>query len=307
MKLRQGLFFCAAGILLAAPAAPAQRVVPLKFLFRTDTTVALRHPRAIAVDPLGNLYVADTGNHRIVWFGPEGKFVRYLGGLGGGREQFDTPTDVCAPDGLNLFVVDQNNNRIVRLDRRLNFVAAYAGRGFRDEIGRFALPAGIAVSPQGDLFLSEEEQNGIIKFNAFLQPVSRFGGLQSGETVLSRPEQLAVLGNRWLVVVDRDAERLALFDYFGNFIRFFPDSLVRQPQGLASVPGDTSFLVTDSARNAVLLCSADGVLARFRTLSTDPGQTWRTPTDVAMSGNRLFVLDAVRGSVLVYGLFPPKR
>ena len=297
-----GLIFWSA--VFSAPAGRAQPVVPVRFLFRADSSARLRHPQALAVDPLGNIYVADTGNHRIVWFSADGKFLRYLGGLGTGREEFDTPVDVCAPDGLNIYVADYNNYRVVRLDRRLNFVASYSGDRFQDEAGQFALPAGVAVSSQGDLFLSEQERNGILKFNAFFQPVSRFGGLESGESVLNRPGQLAVLQNRWLVVVDREAEHLALFDYFGNFAGFFRDSLLIQPEGLWAAQGDSTFLVTDSARNAVFECSPGKVVAHFVPVSREPERRWRLPQDVARIGRRLILLDSSRGAVLVYEILP---
>jgi len=42
-------------------------------------------PQGLAVAPGGDLYVADTGNHRVQRFDKNGKFLVYLGGLGSGR------------------------------------------------------------------------------------------------------------------------------------------------------------------------------------------------------------------------------
>ena len=43
----------------------------------------------LAFDRVGNLYVVDTQGARIVVVNPEGRFVRELGGVGGGPGEFD--------------------------------------------------------------------------------------------------------------------------------------------------------------------------------------------------------------------------
>ncbi|HHM23808.1 MAG TPA: hypothetical protein ENJ23_02070, partial [Bacteroidetes bacterium] len=287
--------------------ARAQKIVPLKFLFRADTAVALSHPRALAVDPLGNVYVADTGNHRIVWFSPQGKFLRYIGGLGSGTEQFDTPVDLCAPDGLNLYVADHNNSRVVQLDRKLNWVAGFRGSEFREEWGRFALPAGITASLQGDIFIAEEERSGVVKFNSFWQPVSRFGGMESGEAILDRPGQLAVVADKWLAVADVDAGRIALFDYFGNFVHFLGEKVFRQPVGLCAVPGKEEFLVADATLRQIFVVTPSGIVGELKPVSGLAETVWQIPADVAISGNRLYVADSARNALLVYQILRPQE
>ena len=51
-------------------------------------------PEGIAIDAADNIYVADTGNHRIQKFNTSGTFVTKWGTNGTGDGQFDTPWGV---------------------------------------------------------------------------------------------------------------------------------------------------------------------------------------------------------------------
>ena len=55
-----------------------------------DENLAFYMPSAVAVDGAGNIYVLDTGNHRVQKFGPDGKYLATLGraGPGPGRVLF---------------------------------------------------------------------------------------------------------------------------------------------------------------------------------------------------------------------------
>lgn len=58
----------------------------------TGSAARFNNPRAIAVDPNGNLYVADSGNHTIRKITPEGA-VTTLAGLAGSRGSEDEVYD----------------------------------------------------------------------------------------------------------------------------------------------------------------------------------------------------------------------
>ena len=67
---------------------------------------------AVAVDPDGNIFVADFYNHRIQKFTPEGEFLVAFGSQGIGPGQFERPTDMAFDEEGNVYVVDFGNNRI---------------------------------------------------------------------------------------------------------------------------------------------------------------------------------------------------
>jgi sugar lactone lactonase YvrE len=72
-------------------------------------------PGAIAVDALGNIYVADSANHRIQKFSADGTFLWKFGGPGTNYGQFGNgagPLGLAVDASGSLYVADSDNNRI---------------------------------------------------------------------------------------------------------------------------------------------------------------------------------------------------
>jgi sugar lactone lactonase YvrE len=164
----------------------------------------LRRPSSVAVDPQGNIYVADTGKHRIVVFDSQGNFVTTYGESGEGQFQIQNPIDVAvAPDGRS-YVLDKNAKKIVIYDstkqpvdevvfadeyplsltindERLfvttesglvvggldgEFVTGYIRRGQKP--GDFDKPGGVTVGPDGTMYIADS-------FNYRVQAISNKG------------------------------------------------------------------------------------------------------------------------------------
>lgn len=68
---------------------------------------------AIALDRDGNVVVADSFNHRLQFFDPDGNFLRTFGGPGRGEGKFTAPVGVTVARLTNtLYVADTGNDRI---------------------------------------------------------------------------------------------------------------------------------------------------------------------------------------------------
>ncbi len=61
------------------------------------------------------VYVADTGNNRIVKISKDFKHWWTFGNKGSGQYQFNSPTDIYYSDGV-FYIVDSGNNRVIRTD-----------------------------------------------------------------------------------------------------------------------------------------------------------------------------------------------
>ena len=119
-------------------------------------------PSYLALDQAGTLYVSE--NHRIreVTPGPDGRVETLAGGSTHGHAdgeptlaRFNTPQDLAVDEGGYLWVVDQGNHVIRRInlvDRTIETVAGRPGEpGFADGTGSGALfdsPTGIVVEPE---------------------------------------------------------------------------------------------------------------------------------------------------------------
>jgi DNA-binding beta-propeller fold protein YncE len=112
-------------------------------------------PWGIGVAPNGNVYVADTWNHRIQWFSPEGNFRGSLGqeGLGDEPYAFWGPRDVAVDEQGRVFVVDTGNKRIKVFDEDGQYITQFGGPGYLP--GLLDEPVGITIGHDGRIFVAD--------------------------------------------------------------------------------------------------------------------------------------------------------
>ena len=133
----------------------------------------LNFPTAVAVDAVGHLYIADTMNHRIRRVDAVSGQITTLAGIGQPRYGGDGGPAVAA--GLNepaalaisdsgiLYIADQSNNRVRAVDLTTGIIRTVAGTGASayngDGIGAaeasLAGPSGLAVGPDGTLYIAD--------------------------------------------------------------------------------------------------------------------------------------------------------
>ncbi len=94
------------------PKVALEPVLTLGDVDTADENLAFYMPSAIAVDAAGNLYVLDTGNHRVQKFGPDGKYLATFGRQGQGPGEFYYPAWLAVDAEGYLYVTDPNNQRI---------------------------------------------------------------------------------------------------------------------------------------------------------------------------------------------------
>jgi len=99
----------------------------------------LNHPFSVSLDSTGNLYIADSGNHRIVkWVSgtTEGVLVLVAGGNGTGDawNQLNTPFGLILDSEDNLYVADRLNHRVQKFYKtdRIIGIPSHADIGVHD-------------------------------------------------------------------------------------------------------------------------------------------------------------------------------
>ena len=202
------------------------------------------NPRGISVDPAGNIYVADTGNNLFWRFNARGDSTGQVGGYGWGDFQFDRPFDVCATNGVEIFIADYNNDRIQRFDRTLANVATLSTHESNDDSKRFGYPSGVAISRLGDLFIADDENIRIMKVNTFSTVERTFGGYGEGPGSLTMPRQLAIGPNDEVFVSDRG--RIAVYDNFGNYLQSIGEGMLHDPTGIGIGSGKIGVCDSDT-------------------------------------------------------------
>ena len=131
---------------------------------------ALMGPQGVCTDRLGNLYIADTGNHRVLQL-PPGGVLRSVAGNGsigfagdGGPAplaQLNTPC-ACATDSAgSLYIADTGNHAIRKVSSGM--ISTLAGTGVKGSSGDeaaassalLASPRGVGVDGAGNVFIAD--------------------------------------------------------------------------------------------------------------------------------------------------------
>jgi hypothetical protein len=143
------------------------------------SSLGLRNPRGLAIGPDGNVYITDAAD-RITVVSPAGNVVRRWGRRGSGRGQF-------------------------------NFVAT-------DQSDPTDVHAAIAVSPDGNVYVSDSGNNRVEVFSSsgkYLRQLGTFG-YNAGQ--FTAPLSVAADGQGDAYVADDNAETLSKFSASGQFL-----------------------------------------------------------------------------------------
>ncbi len=258
------------------------------------------NPQGISVDPAGNVYVADTGNHRVQKLDSQGRYLAEIGGFGWEQSQFNRPTGLSAREGLNIYVVDSENKRVQRFDRSLNYLSSIPVSPEEEERMALGFLQGIEVASSGELYLTDMDNERVVKMTSFGQLERFFGGFDSGAERLRAPAGLTVAPGHVVCVADMGNDRIAVFDAFGGFLGSLGDGLLKRPQGL-EVDGRGYLFVADTGHDRICVFSPRGeLLLTYGAEGTGIG-SFRSPADLAVSGTgRVFVLDTENERVQVF-------
>jgi DNA-binding beta-propeller fold protein YncE len=293
--------------------APAEPISGFKFVRSFGSTGngpgQLLHPRGISLDPSGFVYIADTGNHRIQKFDPDGRFLKEIGGFGWEPGRFSSPTGLTAREGLNIYVADSQNRRIQRFDRDLNYLSSIP---FSDEEDpAFGFLWDVEVASTGELFVSDAENEQIWKLTPFGQTDRAFGGFGSARERLRSPAAVTLGADNRIYVCDPGNDRVVCYDTFGAFMLSLGDEHLRAPQGL--IQDRAGYLyVADTGGDRLCVFDPQGeLLISLNGTGEGPG-SMRSPMDVAISNqDRIYVLDSGNDRVQVFAILrpgePPER
>lgn len=137
----------------------------------------LSHPRGLAFDAVGNLYIADAGNNAIRRVDTAGKITTVAGtgvagfaGDGGAAStaQLFLPGGVAVDPSGNLLIADTSNNRIRVINTAGtistlagNGIAAFSGDGGAAANASLAFPTALTFDAAGNLYIADSQNNRI--------------------------------------------------------------------------------------------------------------------------------------------------
>jgi len=156
------------------------------------TQACLSNPSAVAVDSLGNIFIADFSNGRIRKVDGSGTITTVAGGglncPGDGLRATSAclihPSDVVIDTSGNMFIADTTNNRIREVFASNQVIATVAGDGIPGFSGDGGLatkaqlnqPTGIALDGSGDLYIADHYNNRIREVTASAGYINTIAG-----------------------------------------------------------------------------------------------------------------------------------
>jgi len=144
----------------------------------------LNLPTALTIDASGNLYLADTGNHRIRKITSSTGLISTIAGTGTQgysgdgapalSAAIDSPTGIAIDLPGNLYLADTHNHRIRRIDASTSLITTIAGTGLLGYSGdtalasaaTLALPRGLTADAVGNLYLADTANHRIRRIDA---------------------------------------------------------------------------------------------------------------------------------------------
>ena len=208
---------------------------------RLATEASLMNPHSVAVDEVGNLYTADTFNHRIRKVDAATGIITTIAGTGtigfsgdGGlatRAKLATPSGIAVSTDGSLYIVDTDNRRIRKLTHHRSgwVITTVAGTGKRGRSGdggpalkaTFVRPVDIAIDPEGNLYIADTGGHQIRKINTsgIITTIAGNGrccftgdGRVASHAEFTPPYGISVDQSGHLYIVDRDNHRIRRVD-----------------------------------------------------------------------------------------------
>lgn len=263
-----------------------------------------KNPQGVAVDSVGNVYVADTNNNRIQKFTAAGVFLAQWGTYGPGNGQFDQPWAIAVDADDNVYVTEHNNHRVQRFSATGTFLTTWGTRGTGN--GQFDSPFGIAVDGDGNVYVSEYGNSRVQKFTATGDYLLQWGTRGTGPGEFQEPQGVAVDGAGHVFVADYSNHRVQKFTSTGTFLTDWGtqgtgDGQFDYPAGVA-VDDDGTVYVTEYIGNRVQRFTSTGAfLTKWGTPGSGEGAFSQPPGVAVDTVGNVFVADNGNNRIQRFG------
>ncbi len=263
------------------------------------TAAQLRLPHDVALDGAGNLYIADSDNHRIR---KVDSATDNISTVAGGRTgdgglataaSLDFPKDMAVDGSGNLYIADTENNRIRKVDAVMGNISTVAGDGTNGDGGdsgdgdlataaQLSRPAGVALDGSGNLYIADYDNDRIRRVDAATGYISTVAGGGTGgdggpatAAQLNGPNSVALDGAGNLYIADAHNNRIRKVDAATGYISTVAgdgtsgddgdgglaiEAQLAQPEGIA-LDGAGNLYIADSDNHRIRKVDADGYIS----------------------------------------------
>ncbi|MGA1841506.1 MAG: 6-bladed beta-propeller [bacterium] len=233
------------------------------------------NPEGITVDGMGYVYVADTDNHRIQKFSPDGRLVTKWGRNGSGEGAFNFPRGIAIDKNGFVYVADTDNHRIQKFTSEGEFIASWGSPGSSN--GEFSYPYGITSDNRGYVYVCDRENHRIQKFTSGGDFINKWGSLGTGQTEFNHPCGITTDKNGFIYITEVSNHRVKKYTSDGQYIsewgsRGSEDEKFDFPYGIA-IDKEGNVYVSERYNNRIQKFSSSGeFIAKWGTYGSGEGQ-----------------------------------
>ena len=245
---------------------------------------------AVAPDGHGEVFLFHRGEHPILVFNREGKFLRSFGdGLINKAHglRFDAKG--------NAWITDVGNHTVRKFSHDGKLLLTLGQEGKPGETpDQFNMPADIAFGPHGELFVADGYGNSrVVKFSSEGKFIKAWGKKGTGDGEFDTVHAVVVDADGTVFVGDRENNRIQIFDADGNFKGKWTEC--GAPFGLFLDAHHHRFLVADGRAHQCLVLDPHGkVLETWGSQGPGPGQ-FDLPHSVSMDTDGAVYVTEITG------------
>lgn len=228
---------------------------------------AFKQVAGVAVDSRDRVYVFNRGDHPVIVFDRDGRFLRSWG-----EGVFHSAHGIYIDQHDGVYCVDVQDHTVRKFNTDGRLLLTLGREGQPGEGGApFNRPTNAALAPSGELYVADGYGNSRIhKFSTCGELILSWGAPGDGPGQFNIPHGVWAYGDDRVFVADRQNNRIQIFDSQGEFLTQWTD--FRRPCSCFIDGEDNVYVAELEARMSILSIEGE-LLARWGgTKSKAPGE-----------------------------------
>jgi len=180
-----------------------------------SATVSFHQPTGIAFcKNRDEVWVVETGAHRICVLNRSGEFVKYIGERGTVSGAFNYPTFIWVDEEGQVYIVDSMNFRVQVFDQQGRSLFSFGESG--DATGYMARPKGVATDSEGNIYVADALFHAVQIFDGEGNYLYNFGKQGQGAGEFWMPAGIYIDKQDRIYVADSYNARIQVFQRVKN-------------------------------------------------------------------------------------------
>ncbi len=257
-----------------------------------STDCQLAGPNSVAVGLRGELFIVDSGNHRVVVFDEDGRYSFAFGGPGSGRAELADPVSISISPNGKVYIADQGKQALQVFNSEGEYLYTL------DQVASKKIrPTSVKTDQANNVYIYDALSSSLIVLNS------------EGKPAAVQPEKIGEGAIAMEYDPDRqrifalDSDERTVFELKDEKVRKFTGARLINPTGLAYLRSRKTVLISDANANKVVVYSDSGAYLGEFGGSGDGMADFKNPAGMAVDERgKLYVADKGNNRIVIYTL-----